>query len=389
MWARFCFSLLAAFLVTVMVGCGGNGSSTPPPPPGSQNLVLSTVVTGLSNPVDLQTPDDGSNRLFVVEQPGTIRIIANGILQSTPFLDITNLIDFGGEKGLLGVAFHPNFSQHPFFYLNYDRLSGGQMETVIARYQVSAGDPNVADPASETILLTVTQPFPNHKGGQVVFGPDGFLYIGLGDGGSGGDPLGNGQSLQTLLGKMLRIDVDHTTGSLPYAIPADNPFAGGGGLPEIFAYGLRNPWRFSFDRSTGRLFVGDVGQDSFEEIDILQNGGDFGWNIMEGMHCYSPPSGCNTTGLIGPIFEYDHTQGQAVIGGYVYHGSAISSLAGTYLFSDYASGKIWGLTEGQSGTWTRAELLSTNANVSSLGQDASGEIYVVEYSGSVMKLVQQ
>ena len=321
----------------------------------------------------------------MVEQPGVIRIISNGSLLPTPFLDITNLVNFGGEMGLLGVAFHPNFSQNPLLYVNYVRQSGG-VQTVIAEYRVSTADPNQADPASARILLVVNQPFENHKGGQLGFGTDGFLYIGLGDGGSGGDPLGNGQSLQTLLGKMLRIDVDQ---GAPYAIPPDNPFAGGGGLPEIWAYGLRNPWRFSFERSSGRLFCADVGQAQFEEVDILQNGGNFGWSIMEGAHCFNPASGCNMAGLILPIFEYDHSEGEAVIGGYVYHGTAISSLVGTYVFGDYASGKIWGLTENPPGTWTRTELLSTGANLSSFGQDAAGELYVVELGGSVMKLVPQ
>lgn len=359
------------------------------PGPGSQKLVLSTVATGLTSPVDLQTPDDGTGRMFIVEQPGTVRIISNGSLLPTPFLDIHSLVNFGGEMGLLGIAFHPNFAQNPTFYLNYDRLSGGKIQTVIARYRVSAGDPNQADPASETILLLVNQPFGNHKGGQLVFGNDGFLYIGLGDGGSGGDPLGNGQSLQTLLGKMLRIDVDHTSGGLPYAIPPDNPFASGGGLPEIWAYGLRNPWRFSFERNTGRLFCADVGQAHFEEVDLLENGGNFGWNIMEGLHCFNPMSGCNMTGLTLPIFEYSHNDGEAVIGGYVYHGKAISSLVGTYVFGDYASGKIWGLTENPPGTWTRTELLSTGTNLSSFGQDQTGELYVVEYNGSILKVVAQ
>jgi glucose/arabinose dehydrogenase len=235
----------------------------------------------------------------------------------------------------------------------------------------------------------VNQPFPNHKGGQIAFGPDGFLYIGFGDGGSGGDPLGNGQNLQTLLGKMLRIDVDHTSAGLQYAIPPTNPFVGGGGLPEIWAYGLRNPWRFSFERGSGRLFCGDVGQDKYEEIDILQSGGNFGWNIMEGMHCYNPASGCNMSGLTLPIAEYSHTEGDAVIGGYVYKGSAIPSLAGAYIFSDNGSGTIWELVEAPPGQWTRTKLLSSGRSISSLGQDVSGEIYVLDYSGSVLKLTAQ
>jgi glucose/arabinose dehydrogenase len=366
--------------LVLLCSCG----TTPPPP---LTLSLTTVVSGLGSPVDLQVPSDNTGRFFVVEQPGTIRIISNGALLATPFLDITSQVDFGGEKGLLGLAFHPSYSQNRRFYVNNDRVSGGQMQTVISEFQASAINPNLADGATERILFTVVQPFPNHKGGQLVFGPDGFLYIGLGDGGSGGDPLRNGQSLQTMLGKMLRIDVDHTSSGLAYAIPPDNPFAAGGGLPEIWVYGLRNPWRFSFDRSTSRLFCADVGQDHYEEIDILQKGGDFGWNIMEGLHCFNPATGCNMNGLILPIAEYDHTEGDAVIGGYVYHGTAIPQLAGTYLLSDFGSGTIWNLTESPPGTWTRTRLLSTGRNISSFGQDPSGELYVLDYGGSVLKLV--
>src|SRR5215470_5153246 len=377
--------------VSVITGCSSNSSSTPlppstggPPPP----LMLSPVVSGLTNPVDLQFPNDGTGRLFVVQQPGSIRIGNNGTLLATPFLDITPKVNFSGEMGLLGLAFHPQFAQNHKFYVHYDQMVGSQIQSVIAEYQVSAADANQADPASERILLTVNQPFPNHKGGQLVFGPDGFLYIGFGDGGSGGDPLGNGQNLQTLLGKMLRIDVDHTSSGLQYAIPADNPFAAGGGLPEIWAYGLRNPWRFSFERDTGRLFVGDVGQDKYEEIDILQRGGNFGWNVMEGMHCFNPATGCNLMSLVLPIAEYDHTEGDAVIGGPVYKGTAIPNLGGAYIFSDFGSGTIWELTE-SSGTWTRTKLLSSNRNVSSFGQDVAGEIYVVDYSGNILKLAVQ
>jgi glucose/arabinose dehydrogenase len=259
------------------------------------------------------------------------------------------------------------------------------MQTVIAEYQASTA-PNVADAASERILLTVDQPFANHKGGQMAFGPDGFLYIAFGDGGGGGDPLGNGQSLQTLLGKIARIDVDHADPGLQYAIPTDNPFAGTTNRGEIFAYGLRNPWRFSFERGTGRLFVADVGQDKFEEIDLVQKGGNFGWNIMEGAHCFSPSSGCNMTGLTLPIAEYDHSEGATVIGGYVYHGTAITGLVGAYVFGDFGNGKIWSLTE-NSGTWTRTLLLTTGHNMSAFGQDAAGELYIVDYSsGGAFKI---
>jgi glucose/arabinose dehydrogenase len=252
---------------------------------------------------------------------------------------------------------------------------------------VSAADANQADPASERILLAVDQPFTNHKGGQLAFGPDGFLYIGLGDGGSGGDPLGNAQDLQTVLGKMLRIDVDRTAGALPYAIPADNPFVAGGGLPEIWAYGLRNPFRFSFDAATGRLFAGDAGQNLFEEVDIVQKGANLGWNIMEGLHCFNPASGCNMAGLTLPIAEYGRSEGSAVIGGYVYHGPSIPALAGSYVFGDFGSGNIWRLTQDSTGAWQRVLLLSSGLNISSFGRDSAGELYLLDYlGGAVLKL---
>ncbi len=351
-------------------------------------MVLTTVVSGLSSPLGLQTPP-GDNRLFVVEQHGTIRIIENGALQSGNFLDIQSLVNFDGqEQGLLGLAFHPNYSTNHKFYVNYTRDLGSP-ETVIAEFQTSATDPNAADPASERILLQVPQPFPNHKGGQLVFGSDGFLYIGLGDGGGAGDPLNNAQNLTSFLGKMLRIGVDPPfTSGLQYAIPADNPFAAGGGLGEIYAYGLRNPWRFSFEPVTNRLFVADVGQASWEEIDILQKGGNFGWRVMEGNHCFNPSTGCDMSNKIPPILEYPHTDGIAVIGGYFYKGTAIPSLANKYIFGDL-TGRIWSLTEAPANTWTRADLLSTNRTITTFGQDASGELYVVDQSGSVLKLVSQ
>jgi len=386
-------------LSTVLLECGGSSSSpapaapappaAPPPPSGPLVLTLTPVLSGLNSPVDLQNAADGSGRLFVVEQQGQIRIVTNNSLVPTAFLDITNLVDFGGEKGLLGLAFHPAYSQNRRFFLNYDRVVSGHMQTVIAEFQTSASNPNQADPNSQRILFTVNQPFPNHKGGQLAFGPDGFLYIGLGDGGSAGDPLGNAQNRQVLLGKMLRIDVDHTSPGLQYAIPSDNPFLNGVDRGEVWAYGLRNPWRFSFDVPSGRLFVADVGQDKFEEIDILQKGGNFGWNIMEGLHCFKPSSGCNMTGLILPITEYDHSQGDAVIGGYVYRGPAIPRLSGTYLFSDFESGTIWGLTENSTGQWTRSQLIAGGRNISSFGRDEAGELYVLDYSGSLLRITAQ
>ncbi len=381
---RNLFPLSVLVLLTLLLpACGGGTSSIEPPPP-PPTLALATVVSGLTTPLDLQRPPS-DNRFFVVEQRGTIRIIENGALQAGNFLDIQSLTNFdGAEQGLLGLAFHPNYSTNRLFYVNYTTDSGGR-HTVIAEFQTLPGNPNQADPASERILLTVSQPFTNHKGGQLAFGPDRLLYLSLGDGGSGGDPLNNGQNLGVLLGKILRIGVDPPfSPGLQYAIPPDNPFVGGAGLPEIWAYGLRNPWRFSFERGGTRLFCGDVGQDNFEEVDLITKGGNFGWRVMEGAHCFNPSSGCDMTNKVSPIAEYSHSEGIAVIGGYVYKGS-ISGLANAYIFGDL-TGKIWRLTESPANTWTRTQLLSTSRTISSFGQDSAGEVYVVDYSGSVLKL---
>jgi len=386
-------SAARCLFVALIALCGCGGVSAPTQPSSQSpltNLSLTTMITGLNAPVYLLQPNDGSGRFFIVEQAGTVRVFQNGTLSSTPFLDIRSKVTMNDEMGLLGMAFHPNFSQNHLFYVHYDRTTaGGSFQSVIAQYSVSASDPNQADPASEHIVLTVDQPpFANHKGGQIAFGPDGFLYIGLGDGGSEGDPMGNGQNPQTLLAKILRIDVNTTSAGKQYGIPADNPFAAGSGLPETWAWGLRNPFRFSFDSSTGRLFAGDVGQNHFEEIDIIQRGNNYGWNTMEGFHCFNPPSGCDQTGLTLPIAEYDHSEGNAVIGGYVYHGTKIPALQGAYVFGDNGSGKIWELQETSPGTWTRTLLMSSGKTISSFGQDQGGELYVVDLSGTVSSIVQ-
>ena len=379
-WAGVCL---------LVVGCGSIQRTNSIPSPGAISLQL--VASGLTAPLDLEQPNDGSGRLFVVEQGGAIRILQNGALLPQPFLNISNKVIFQGEMGLLGLTFHPSFQTNRKFYVNYVRNAGGQFQSVIAEYLASVTNPNQSDPPSERILLTVNQVsnFPNHKAGQLAFGPDGFLYFGLGDGGGEGDPFGHGQNTQTLLAKMLRIDVDASSPGLAYRIPSDNPFVGGGGLPEIWAHGFRNPWRFSFDRNTGRMFVADVGQDRFEEIDIVQKGGNYGWNTMEGLHCFNPPSGCNMAGLQLPIVEISHPEAEAVIGGFVYHGTTVAGLQNMYIFGDL-SGKIWSLTEGTAGTFTRALLLSPGFNISSFGQDAAGELYVVDISGGrILKIIPQ
>ena len=369
--------------------------SPPTPPPSPTTLFTfpdplgygwATVVSGLTLPVDVQNAGDGSGRLFIVEKRGRILILKDGQLMPEPFLDIVSEVGSDHtEQGLLGLAFHPDYARSGLFYVNYIDLNGN---TVIARFHVSANGPNRADPASEMDLLQVHQPYINHNGGGLAFGPDGYLYIGLGDGGSEGDPLGTGQNLQTLLGKMMRIDIDHGE---KYAIPPDNPFMKGGGLPEIWAYGLRNPWRFSFDRLTGDLYIADVGQDTWEEIDLVKSGMpggmNFGWNYNEGMHPYKgqPPANVSFT---RPVSEYSHADGCAVTGGYVYRGSALPEWQGVYFYGDYCSGNIWGLIHVGGNNQQVKILFTTGAKITAFGVDEAGEIYLADFgSGRILKLV--
>jgi glucose/arabinose dehydrogenase len=342
------------------------------------------VADGFALPDDIQFPDDGSDRMFVVEQPGRIRIVENGHLSKLPYLDITDRVgSAGNEQGLLGLAFHPDFKNHPYFYVNYTDRNGN---TVIARF-LAAGDH--ADPGSEKALMQIPQPYPNHNGGEMTFGPDGFLYLGLGDGGSQGDPNGNGQNTNVLLGKILRIDVDHGD---PYGVPAGNPFADGGGRPEIWAYGLRNPWRFSFARTTRDLYIADVGQDLWEEVDVaLGNpaGNNYGWNYFEGNHPYAgqPPGGLNFT---MPVTEYSHADGGcAVIGGFVYTGQ-LSEWRGVYLYGDECSGNVWGLLNTSDppsqSSWQSQLLFQTRASITSFGQDPAGEVYLADRAGGIYRL---
>jgi glucose/arabinose dehydrogenase len=334
-----------------------------------------TVASGLTRPVDLQHAGDGSSRLFIIEKVGRIRILQNGQLLDFPYLNITDRVgSSSNEQGLLGLAFHPNYEVTGLFFVNYTDNNG---DTVIARYRVT-GDPNVADPNSETVLLHVDQPFPNHNGGVLAFGPDGYLYAGLGDGGSAGDPLGNAQNLDTLLGKILRLDVDSAD---PYSIPPDNPFGN-----EIWAYGLRNPWRLSFDRATGDLYIGDVGQNAWEEIDFVPAGTpggiNFGWNILEGTHPYD---GGQQNGLTPPVAEYSHSEGCSVTGGYVYRGS-MPEWNGIYLYGDYCTGTVWGLIRSDGG-WQNQVLFSDAGRITSFGQDETGEVYLILDSGQILRLV--
>ena len=398
------FSLLLAFVAAVLDGCSGGYSSNPPPnpnppPPPTAQFDLVTVAANFTTPLDVQQPNDNTGRLFVVEQGGRIQIIqSSGARLANPFLDVTGRSGFtsGGETGLLGLAFHPMYAQNRRFFVNYTRNNGGQLQSVIAEFTTSATDPNFADPATERILFTVDQPFSNHNGGGLAFGKEGFLYIALGDGGSGGDPNCNGQNINVLLGKILRIDVDSTPAAgLQYALPPDNPFINKTGSDEIWLYGLRNPFRFSFDTANGNLWIGDVGQDAFEEVDMLtpqQGGANMGWNIREGKHPFANTAMCSQTGgtLTDPIFDYDHSQGdETVIGGHVYHGTKMPGLAGAYVFGDFISGRVWSLT-GSGQSWTRTFLLNTAANdLAAMGEDRAGELYLARYSsGTVVRLHQ-
>jgi glucose/arabinose dehydrogenase len=379
-----------AFL-TVIFGLVSTANAGVPVPP---ELELVPVASGLSTPVVVTNAGDGSNRLFIVEKAGRIRIVEDGTLLATPFIDIDSIVNSGGnEQGLLGLAFHPNYESNGFFYVNYTDSSG---DTVVSRFSVTGGNPNVADPGSEFEFLSIVQPFTNHNGGQIEFGPDGYLYIGMGDGGSGGDPGDRAQNLAVLLGKMLRIDIDHSDPPLDYRIPADNPFVGvSGAAEEIWAYGLRNPWRFSFDRTTGDLFIGDVGQVEWEEIDfqpVSSAGGEnWGWRCNEGAHTYDT-SGCGPIGDYDmPILEYPHVASRcSVTGGYRYRGAQAPGLRGAYLFGDYCTGDVWaGVEDSMTGLWTAVDLdFSTSLfSLRTFGEDEQGNVYIS--AGSSVYLINE
>jgi len=362
------------------------------------------IASGLQSPVQVTHAGDGSGRLFVVEQGGTIRVIKGGSVLTTPFLNISSLVSNAGEQGLLGLAFHPNYENNGYFYINYTRNNG---DTVIARYTVSGGNPDLANPASVQTLMVIDQPYSNHNGGQLLFGPDGYLYIGMGDGGDGGDPQNRAQNLGTLLGKMLRIDVDSGPGNAPdtgcdssflsgsgYTVPPTNPFANGpgGNCDEIWSLGLRNPWRFSFDRSTGDIYIGDVGQNQWEEISYqavgTPGGINFGWRCREGAHNYNFGGNCGSLTLTDPIAEYDHSQGNAVTGGFVYRGALYPALQGRYFYADFGSGRIWSIYKTGPNSWSApAQELDTSFLISAFGEDEQGELYVVDYSGGRIRHV--
>jgi glucose/arabinose dehydrogenase len=348
-------------------------------------------LSAFSRPIELVHAGDGTNRFFLVEQDGRIWVFENSAstMIRRLFLDLSDSVSQGGsETGLLGLAFHPDYENNGYFYVNYTRTAGS-LKSYITRFQVSSSDPDSADESSGLILVVQNQPYSNHNGGKVAFGLDGYLYIALGDGGSGGDPQGNGQNRATILGKILRIDVDDTSGGRNYAIPPTNPYYQNtqGFREEIYSYGMRNPWKFSFDPLTGRLWCADVGQSSREEVDIIDNGGNYGWNKMEGFLCY-PSSSCDTAGhgFLRPVWDYPRSQGFSVTGGYVYRGTAIPNLIHKYVYGDYGSGRIWALSFNGT-SFTNTELLDSPYSISSFGVDTAGTIYIVSYgTGVIYKL---
>jgi glucose/arabinose dehydrogenase len=407
-------------LVTLAMGAGGCGSATPstgptalsptPAPVASASasepgptptipgetapgeavtVAVSVVVDGLDSPVDVTNAGDGSGRIFVVEQPGRIRTVRDGALVDRPLLDIVDRISSGGEQGLLGLAFHPDYPTDPRLFVDYTDQDGN---TVISQFTVTPSDPDVADAASETVLLRIEQPFGNHNGGAIVFGPDGMLYIAMGDGGSGGDPQGNGRNLGTLLAKILRIDVDVPDGSSEqYVIPPDNPFVDvADARPEVWLTGLRNPWRIRFDPPTGDLWIGDVGQNAWEEIDVARAGGsglDFGWNVTEGFHCYQPAKGCDMTGLTPPVAEYGHDLGCAVIGGVVVRDQRQGELDGRYLFGDSCSDDLWMIDPTNDGPQDPILLTELGRGLSAFGEGEDGTVYATSNSnGELLRL---
>ncbi|WP_394749733.1 PQQ-dependent sugar dehydrogenase [Spongiimicrobium salis] len=388
-------SFVMVFLM--LIGCGKSDTNTPFQEDGTDPMDSPpslTLVNAFGNlrfdrPVDFQSPNDDSNRLFVVEQAGRILWFLNdeSVSQSESFLDIRNRVDdSASEMGLLGLAFHPQFASNGYIYVNY--TASGPV-TVISRFQLMTGSPDRIDPDSELVLLRIPQPFGNHNAGQLAFGPDNLLYIALGDGGSGGDPQGNAQNRGNLLGNILRIDIDRTENGNTYGIPTDNPYAGNLNFRnEIYAYGLRNPWRMSFDTVTGDLWAADVGQNATEEINRIENGNNYGWNILEGRDCFSATS-CDASGLTPPVFEYGQESGdRSVTGGYVYRGTNVPSLEGQYIYADFVSGRIWSLGINGNEAGTNTLLMDTNENISSFGTDANNELYLCSFNGTILKFVE-
>jgi len=401
MYSRLTHFGIAATVVSLLAvsSCGGGGGGStvqnppppPPPPPAAITVVLSQVFdqVTLQAPVAfLQAPGD-SSRWFVVEQQGIVRVFPNNSnvtdADVNVFVDISGRVSSGGERGLLGMAFHPGFGSNNNFevFLSYTRNNGGQLESAVSRFR-SIDNGASLDDSMEDIILTISQENSNHNGGNIAFGPDGNLYAGWGDGGGAGDPFERAQDTRYLLGTMTRIDVD---GGVPYAIPAGNPFAAnaanpclqgfvGGDCPEIFAWGLRNPWRWSFDRQTGEIWAGDVGQNAWEV------GENYGWDEREGAHCFEPATGCSTDS-VDPITEYSQTSGQSITGGYVYRGATIPELQGFYVYGDFVSGRIWAVPATSQQGAVGEEILTTTLSIASFAEDNDGEIYVINYAGEI------
>ncbi len=392
-------AIIASLAVALVLGTAGCASEPTPPvivdepsapeptttpepePVWPPEVELTEAWSGFDQPVLLTHAGDGSGRSFVVELTGRVMVIDDGEPLPVPFLDVRDLVSTGGERGLFAIAFPPDFAETGRFYIDYTDRAG---DSVVARYRVSA-DPDVADPDSAEVILRVKQPFSNHNGGQIAFGPDGYLYVALGDGGSGGDPQNNGQDLGTLLGTILRIDVSTATG---YTVPDDNPFVGrAGARPEIWDYGLRNPWRFSFDALTGELYIADVGQNAWEELNVepAGNGGrNYGWRLYEGSHPYPPGTdGASTEGLTMPVVEYARDAGKSITGGFVYRGERSRDLAGVYFYADYVSGRLWALSRSADG-WRNVEVAETGMPIAGFGQDTDGEVYVLDVASGVI-----
>ena len=387
---RIVYHAIMALLVVGVVALAGLAAcdSEPTIPAGIQ---VERVFSDLSfqEMTNLVQPDDASGLIFITEQRGVIYTFsANNSQQADIFLDITDRVNRGGaEEGLLGLAFDPVYQENGYFYVYYSAADPSR--SVLSRFSIDEEDTDVADPESEVIIMEVAQPYANHNAGQLAFGPDGYFYIGLGDGGGSGDPLGNAQNLSTVLGSILRIDVSGLSAPGDYEIPADNSFVGTeDAREEIWAFGLRNPWRFSFDLETGLLWAADVGQNLWEEIDIITKGANYGWNIMEGSHFYSPSTGCNQSGLTLPIFEYDHSQGCSVTGGYVYRGDQIPSLQGYYIYGDYCSGNIWALAYDGSAVTENILLVDSGLSITSFGEDLTGGLYILDRQGGIYTLAE-
>ena len=389
---------LLPFIAFLLIFAACETTSEPFPDPDENDngdVAEGSVVEAFPNlsfqrPLDIQNAGDGSDRIFVVEQRGVISVFPNesDADEKGQFLDIRGKVDdSANEKGLLGLAFHPEFENNGYFYVNY--TASNPSRTIISRFQVFQDDENAADPGSETELLSYNQPLSNHNGGHVAFGPDGYLYIASGDGGGGGDPGNNAQDRTNLLGAILRIDVDQPQNGNEYGIPADNPFVNNdeGFREEIFAYGLRNPWRFSFDAATEELWVADVGQSDREAIHIVENGLNYGWNMIEGSICYPPGSACDTEGLEMPVYEYDHSAGdRSITGGFVYRGSDFPQLDGLYIYGDFISGRIWALDVSDPQNPVNTELFNASFNIPSFGVDEQNEIYVAGFDGKIYRL---